>query len=58
MPSKNDIVLSLSDLLMFRDRLQISLLILSEFEQINKLLFPLKSSENHSFSDDLKGNRS
>ena len=25
----------------FRDRLQISLLILSEFEQINKLLFPL-----------------
>ena len=29
------------------DRLQISLLILSKFKQINQLLFPLKSSENH-----------
>ena len=30
----------------FRDRLQISLLIFSEFKQINYLLFPLKSSSN------------
>ena len=41
---------------------QISLLILSEFEEINSLLFTLKSSENHKenhcFSDDFRGNRS
>ena len=30
----------------FRDRIQISLLITSEFQQINQRLFPLKSSEN------------
>ena len=33
-----------------RDRFQISLLILSEFRLINKLLFPLKSSENRRIS--------
>ena len=31
---------------LFRNPLKISLLILSEFKQINWLLFPLKSSEN------------
>ena len=41
-----------------RDRRQSSLLILREFNRRNKLLFPLKPSENHWFSDDLKGNRS
>ena len=41
-----------------RDRLQISLLILSEFNQINSLLFSMKSSENQRFSDDFRGNRS
>ena len=39
-----------------RDGRKISLLILSEFRQINQLLFPLKSSENHSFSVDFRGN--
>lgn len=37
-------------------------LTLSEFEEINSLLFTLKSSENHKenhcFSDDFRGNRS
>ena len=41
-----------------KDRLQISLLILSEFKRINWLLFPLKSSENLWFSDDFRENRS
>ena len=36
---------------------QISLLILSVFKEINSLLFPLKSSESHRFSDDFRGNR-
>ena len=36
-----------------RDRLQCSLLI-----SINKLLFPLKPSGNHCFSDDFRGDRS
>ena len=40
---------------MLWDRLQILLLILSEFKQINWLLFPLKSSEKPDFS---KGKRS
>ena len=39
------------------NRLQISFIILSVFKQINQLLFPLKSSDNHRFSDDLRGNR-
>ena len=37
---------------------QISVVILSELEQINLLLFPLKSPEKHRFSRDLRGNRS
>ena len=37
-----------------KNRLQISLLKLSEFMGINELLFPLKSSENHRFSDHLR----
>ena len=40
------------------DRLQITLLILKEFKQINRLLFPVKSLENYKFSDDFRGNRS
>ena len=35
---------------------QISLLILTKFKPINKLLSPLKSSGNIWFSDDLKAN--
>ena len=34
---------------------QISLLILTKFEQTNEFLFPLKSWENHGFSDHFKG---
>ena len=30
--------------------------ILSKFKQFNKRLFPLKSSKNHMFSDDFRGN--
>ena len=41
-----------------RDHLQISLLILSEFNRINELLFPQKSSDYLWFSDGLRGNRS
>ena len=41
-----------------RDHLQILRLMLNEFKQINLLMFPLKSSENLRFSDDLRGNRS
>ena len=37
----------------FRDFLQISLLILKEFKQINELLYPLKSIENHRLSSKL-----
>ena len=40
------------------DQHQISLLILCEFKQINKLPFPLKSSKNHRLSDYFRGNRS
>ena len=39
------------------DCLQTSLLIFSELKLINSLLFPLKASENHRFSDDFRGNR-
>ena len=35
-----------------------SFLIISKFKQINKILFPPKSSENHRFSDDFRGNKS
>ena len=38
--------------------LQILLLILSEFNRINKLVFPLKASKSLQFSDDFRGNRS
>ena len=38
------------------DRCQVWLLILMEFEQIDKLLSPLKSPENHIFSYDFRGN--
>ena len=41
-----------------RDRLQIPFLILGGFKRLNQLLFPLKSSENQRFSDDVRGNRS
>ena len=34
------------------DCCQISPIISSEFEQINELLFPLESSENHRFPED------
>ena len=37
----------------FRDFLQISLLILKEFKQINELLFPLESLQNHRLSSKL-----
>ena len=42
---------------LIRNCLQISLLILSKFKQINKLLFALKSSENLWLSDDFRGDR-
>ena len=32
-----------------------SLFVLSEFERINEVLFPLKSSEKHSFPGDFRG---
>ena len=38
----------------FSDRLQICVLILSEFKRINLLLFPLKSSENLRFQGEQK----
>ena len=41
-----------------KDRLQISLLILSEFKQIIQLLFSLISLESHRFLNDFRGNRS
>ena len=41
-----------------KDRLRVSLLVLSEFKSINQLLFPLKASENLWFFDDFIGNRS
>ena len=41
-----------------RDRLQILPLILSEFKCINQFLLPLKSLENHTFSDDFRRNTS
>ena len=39
---------------LIRDRLQISILILYEFKEINRLLFALKSPENLWFSDGLE----
>ena len=41
-----------------RDHPPILLLILSESLQVNVLLSPLKSSENHMFSDDFRESRS
>ena len=43
------------DYYLFRDCDDISLLILSEFNQINLPLFPWKSSKNHRFSDEFTG---
>ena len=43
---------------LFRDGLQNSFLIVSEFKQITQLLFPLKLPENHTFSDYFRRNRS
>ena len=40
-----------------RDHLQISLLLLRKFKGINKILFPLKLSENLQFFDDFRGNK-
>ena len=31
---------------------------ITRIERINKLLLPLKSTENHRFTDDFRGNRS
>lgn len=39
----------------FKDPRQISLQILGESKPVNRLLFPLKPSENHTFSADFKG---
>ena len=39
------------------DHLQISLLTLSEFNRISERIVPLKSLENHWFSDDFRRNR-
>ena len=51
--------MELIDLINFRrDRLQISLLILSELKRAKDLLLPLKSSENHRLFDDFSGSRS
>ena len=41
-----------------RDHRQIPLLILNEFRQISKFLFPMKLSENPWFSADFRGNKS
>ena len=41
-----------------RNRLQNLLLTLNEFERINKLLLPPKTSENRRFFDDFRGERS
>ena len=43
---------------LFKDRRQILYLISSEFERINQLLIPLKSSESLWFSDEFRGIRS
>ena len=42
----------------WRDHLQISLLILRKFKQINRLIFPLESSENQRFANNFRRNRS
>ena len=47
-----------SSFIILNERLQISLPVLSEFKKIYELLFPLKSSENRSFSGDFRGNKS
>ena len=44
--------------IVIRDRLQISLLVLTEFKWLNWLLFPLKSSENLGFLMIFMANRS
>ena len=41
-----------------RDPCQVLLLVLSEFNGINSLIFSLKSSENLWFPDHFRGNRS
>ena len=41
-----------------KNRLHSSRIILSKFERSEQLLFPLKASGNHWFSDDFRGNRS
>ena len=41
----------------FRDCRQILVQVLSELQQINKLLFLLKSVENQKFSDDFRENK-
>ena len=43
------LILAKVEMDLVRDFLQISLLILNEFNRIKKLLFPLKSSENYDF---------
>ena len=44
--------------LLFRDYVQILLLILIKFNRINWLLFPLKSWEKHELPDHFKGDKS
>ena len=44
--------------LFLKDRYQLLLLILSKLKWINLILFPLKSSGNHRFSDNVRVNRS
>ena len=43
---------------LFKDRCHISLLVISEFKQINYILLPLKSSESLWFSDNFRGYKS
>ena len=47
---------SRNPIILFRAGRQILLLILNEFNQIDELLFLLKSTENHRFSDNFRGN--
>ena len=39
------------------DRFQISILILANLNDLINFYIPLKSLENHKYSDDLRGNR-
>ena len=57
MPLRSNIPISHFQPILLRNRLQILLLILSKFKQINWLLFPLKPSENLCLSDIFSGNR-